>query len=100
MYLRKPSKLVINCPDGLLNRFLKRATDAHDLANTLHTATEQPAHAVELLQVPAGNLYNAIIQAGLEARACDFRDRVLDLVERNAKTELRSDEGERVAGRL
>ena len=98
--LRETSKLVIDSTNGLLDRLLERAPDTHHLAHRLHAAAEQPADTVELLQIPARDLDDDIVQARLEACARDLRDRVPDLVERNAEAELRSDERERVAGSL
>ena len=96
-HLRKPAKLIINRPNRLLYRLLKRSPNTHNLTHTLHAAAQQPTDTVELFQVPARDLDDHIIQAGLEARAGDFSHRVLDLVERDAKSEFRSDESERVA---
>ena len=99
-YLRKSGELVVDRPDRLLDRLLERTADAHDLADGLHAAAEQAADAAELLEVPARDLDDDVVEARLEARGRDLGHRVLDLVERDAETELRSDEGERVAGGL
>jgi hypothetical protein len=53
--------LIIDRTNRLLDRFLKRPTDAHDLTDTLHAAAQEAADAVELLEIPAGNLDNNII---------------------------------------
>ena len=99
-HLAEPRKLVINRPNRLLDRLLERAADAHDLADGLHAAAEQAADAAELLEVPARDLHDDIVQARLEARRGHLRHRVLDLVQRDAEPELRGDERERVPGRL
>ena len=87
-------------PSSLLNRLLERPPNTHDLADRLHARAKQPAHARELLKIPARNLDNDVVQAGLEARGGDLRDGVLDLVQRDAETELRGDESEGVASSL
>ena len=55
---------------------------------------------MELLEIPAGDLDDTVIQARLEARRRHLRHRVLDLVQRDAQPELRRDERQRVPGRL
>ena len=90
--------MIVDCSYRLLYRLLKCPPNAHNFTNTLHAATQQPADAVELFQVPARDLDNHIIQAGLEARTSDFGYGVLDLVEWNAESQFRSDKGKRVSG--
>lgn len=99
-HLCEPSKLIVDGPNGFLNRLLERAADAHHLANTLHAAAEQRRHATELFEVPARDFDNDIVEARLEARRRHFCYRILDLVERDAEAELRRYERERVARRL
>ena len=60
-YLCKPSELVIDRTNRLLNRFLKRPPDTHDLTDTLHAATKEAADATELLEIPTGYLNNNIV---------------------------------------
>jgi hypothetical protein len=97
-HLGKPTKLIVDRPNRLLYGLLKCPPNAHHFTHTLHAATQQPTDAVELFQVPARDLDDHIIQAGLKARTSDFGHGVLDLVERDAESEFRSDEGERVSG--
>jgi hypothetical protein len=99
-HLCKSRKLIIDRPDGLLYRLLKRTTDTHHLTDALHAATEQPGHTTELLEVPTWDFDDNIVKARLEARRRDLCDRVLDLVERDAEPELGRDEGQRVARRF
>ena len=99
-YLRKAKELVVNSTNGFLDSLLERAPNAHNLSDRLHARAEQAADTVELLEVPARDLNDTIIETRLEARAGDARDGVADLVERDAETKLRGDERERVAGRL
>lgn len=99
-HLREPRKLIIYRPNGLLNRLLERATDAHHLSNALHTAAEQPRNTAELLQIPARDFDNYVVKTRLKACRRDFRDRVFNLVERDPKAEFCRDEGERITCRL
>ena len=99
-HLRKSRKLVIDRPYRLLDSLLERPADAHHLAHALHAATQQPADAVELLEVPARDLDDDVVQARLEARRRHLRHRILDLVQGDAQPELRRNERQRVPGRL
>ena len=95
-YLRETRELIIDSADGLLDGLLKRATDAHDLTHGLHAAAEQPTDAVELLEIPARNLHHDVVQTRLKARARNLCDGILDLIQRNAETQLCSDESQRI----
>ena len=99
-HLRETGELVIDRANRLLNGLLERPADAHDLTNGFHATAQETADTVELLQVPSRNLDDAVVQARLEACASDLRDRVLDLVERNAETKLGRDERKRVTRSL
>jgi hypothetical protein len=99
-YLCKPSELIVDGTNSLLNGFFERSPDAHNLTNTLHAAAEEPADAVKLLQIPAWYLDYNIIQARLEACTGDFSDRIFNLIEWNAEAQLGSNECERVSGSL
>ena len=61
VYLGKSGELIIDRTNRLLDRFLKRPTDTHDLTNTLHAAAQEATDATELLEVPTGNLDNNIV---------------------------------------
>ena len=90
-------ELVVNSANGLLDSLLERPADTHHLADTLHATAQQTTDSAELLQVPARNFHNHVIQAGFEASAGDLRDGVLDLVEWNTKTEFSGNESEWIA---
>ena len=60
-YLGKSGELVIDRTNRLLDRFLKRPSDTHDLTDTLHAAAQEPADATELLEIPTGYLNNNIV---------------------------------------
>jgi len=83
-HLGKPAELIIDRSNRFLYRLLKGPPNAHNFTHTLHATTQQPTHATELFQVPAWDLDDDIIQAGLEARTSDFGHGVLDLIERDA----------------
>ena len=99
-HLRESGELIVDRSNGLLYRFLECPSNTHHLTNALHAAAQELADAVELLEIPARNLDNDVVQAGLEACTGDFRDTVLDFVERNTETKLSGDESERVTGSL
>jgi len=98
--LGKSSKLVINCTNRLLDRLLESPTNTHNLSDTLHTATEKSADAIEFLQIPSWDLHNNIIQTGFKTSTGDFRDGVLDDVQGNTEAEFCCDEGERISSRF
>ena len=76
-----------------MDRLFERPTNRHDLSDTLHTTTEQLAHAAELFEVPARNLDDNVVETRLKACTGHLRDGVLDFVERDAKAQFRCDEG-------
>lgn len=52
-YFRKPSELIIDCPNCLLHYyFLEHSSNAHNLSHTLHAAAEQPTDRVKLFEIP------------------------------------------------
>ncbi|CAI6053242.1 unnamed protein product [Clonostachys chloroleuca] len=86
--------------DRLLDGFLERPTDAHDLTDTLHRRAELGGHTGELLEIPPGHLDNDVVERRFEAGAGLLGDGVLDLLQRDTETKLGGDEGQRVAGSL
>ncbi len=84
----------------LLHRLGEGSADGHDLTHRLHRRTEHPAGARELLERPARNLGDDIIDRRFEAGRGLLRDVVGDLVERVADRELGGDLGDREAGGL
>lgn len=97
-YLGKSGELVIDSANRLLNRFLKRPTDAHDLTDALHAAAEEATDTVELLEIPTRNLHNNIVQTWFEACSRDLGDGVPDFVQGDVETQLGGDKGKRVSG--
>ncbi len=86
--------------DGLLDGLLEVSADGHDLTDGLHAGAEAGRDLVELLEVPAGHLDDAVIEGGLEAGGGGVGDAVLDLDEVFAEGELGGDVGQGVAGGL
>ena len=76
------------------------ATDGHDLADRLHARAQAAIREAELLERPARDLDDAVVERGLEARRRLLRDVVRDLVERLADREHGADLGDWEACRL
>ena len=57
----------VNGTDSLLDGFLERSTNAHDLTDTLHGGTKLCGHTSEFLEIPSGHLDHTVIERGLEA---------------------------------
>lgn len=98
IYLGKPSELIIDGPNCLLNGLFECPSNTHNLSDALHAATQEPADTVELLQIPPRDLNYAVIQTGLETSASNFRNGVLNLVQGYTETEFCCDECQRVSG--
>ncbi len=90
----------VQAAQGLVQGLGEGAADGHDLAHRLHLRTEGGVHLGELLEVPAGDLHHAVVQAGLEAGGGGAGDVVGHLVEGQAHGELGGQLGDGKAGRL
>ena len=66
--------------DALEERLLERAADGHRLAHRLHLRGERRVGLGKLLEVPARNLHDDVVDRRLEAGRCQPRDVVRDLV--------------------
>ena len=86
--------------DALHERFLEGAADGHRLADRLHLRRERPVGLRELLEVPARNLDDDVVDRRLEGCRREPRDVVRNLVEVIAERELGGDLRDREAGRL
>src|SRR5262249_2923422 len=86
---------VLERAQRLLQRLRKRATDRHRLADRLHAAAEHVGDAGELLERPARNLRDDVVDRRFEARWGLEGDVVGDLVERVADRKSRRDLGDR-----
>ncbi len=80
---------------SLLDDLFERLTDGHDLTHRFHGGTNLVAYTIELVQVPAGDLHNHIInRRGYVSRVGGTH--LTDLVERVPQCQLGGDEGQRV----
>ncbi len=84
-------------PGGLLDGLLEGPADGHDLADRFHLRADLLRDAAELLEVPAGDLDDEVVEGGLEAGGRDLGDRVRQAGQGVAEGELGGDEGQRVA---
>src|SRR5438128_6656392 len=87
-------------PHGLQERLFERPADRHDLSGALHRRADAPVDRRELVERPARNLRDDIIEGGLEGSQCLAGDRVRDLVEAETDCNLGGDASDGIAGRL
>lgn len=99
-HLGKPKELIINRPNGLLNCFLKCPSNTHYFTDALHATAQKPADAAELLEVPARDFDDTVVQTGLKTSTSHLSYRVFDFIQRNTKTKFRSNKSERITRRL
>ena len=76
---------------------LERAVDRHHLAGGLHLRAEAAIAESELVERPARDLHDAVIERGLERGGGAARDRVRDLVQALARRDLGGDARDRIA---
>ena len=76
---------------------LERAVDRHHLAGRLHLRAERAITGGELVEGPAGDLDDAVVEGWFKGGGRALRDAVRDLVEALAGGNLRGDPGDRVA---
>ena len=79
---------------------LEGAVDRHHLAGRLHLRAERAVAEGELVERPARNLDDDVVERGFERGRRLLRDGVRDLVERLADGDLRGDPRDRVSGAL
>ncbi len=100
----EPEAPLLQRPQRLLQAFGERSTDRHDLAHGLHLGAEHAGGTRQLLERPARDLGDDVVDHRLEARRCGAfgspGDVVGDLVERVADSEPGGDLGDREPGRL
>ena len=87
-------------PYRLQERFLERAADGHRLPNRFHLRRQCPIRLRELLEIPARELDDDIVDRGLEGGGRQPRDVVGNFVEVIAERQLGGDLGNRESGRL
>ena len=80
----------------LLDSLLERASDSHDLADTLHAGADLARYAVKLGEVPTRNLADNIVKRRLEESRCCLGNRVLKVEQTIAETKFRSHESKRI----
>ena len=81
--------------DGLLERLRERTPDRHDLAHRLHAGPKGRLRSGQLLERPAWDLGDDVVNRRLEARWGGLGDVIDDLVESVADGETSSDLGDR-----
>ena len=100
----EPESALLQRPQRLLEALRKGSTDGHDLADGLHLRAEHAGGSGELLERPARNLGDDVVDHRLEARRRGplrgLGDVVGDLVEGVADGEPGGDLGDREPGRL
>ena len=83
-----------------MERFGKRTTDSHGLADRLHACAKNPRRSGELLERPPGNLHHHVVDNRLKTGQGGLGDVVGDLIEEIADGELRRDLGDWIPGGL
>ncbi len=87
----QPEAPLLEGADRLLQRLGERPADPHDLADGLHPRAELGKRARQLLESPAGDLRDHIVDHRLERRGRGARDVVDDLIQPVADGEPRRD---------
>ena len=95
-----PRRPVSSERSALLEALGERAPDGHRLAHALHRRAEDAGGAGQLLEGPARDLRDHVVDGGLEAGRRLAGDVVGDLVERVADGQAGGDLGDREAGGL
>ena len=87
-------------PESLLQCLLECAADGHHLAHRFHRRPNSFMNAPKLLEIPAGNFDDHVIESRLEAGLGDLGNRVLQLGEAIPQCQLGGDIGQGIASRL
>ena len=66
----EPEPIDLHRADALLERFLERPADCHDLSDTFHLSAETSVRIGKFLESPAWYLHNTVIDSRLETRFC------------------------------
>ena len=90
----------LSAADGLHQGFLKALADGHDLAGGLHLGTQAAGRTVEFVEGPLRELYDHIVDGGLEAGAGFTGDIVGNLIQGIAQGEACGDLGDGITGGL
>ena len=67
-------------PESFLYRFFKSTSDSHNFSDALHRGSDQLGHSFELIQIPARNFTNDIIQSRFETSGSHFCNRIFNLM--------------------
>ena len=94
----KPNKLIIDSPYSFLYALLEGTTNSHHLTYAFHRTAKLLANTTEFPQVPTRKLHDHVVKTWFKARRGQLRDGVLDLIQRDPKTEFGGDKGKRIAG--
>ncbi len=76
------------------------AADAHRFAGRFHLGAEPRIGARKLIERPARDLHDDVVERGLVGRFGDTGDGILDFVERHPERDFRRDLRDRIAGRF
>ncbi len=98
--LRGIGKSLLKCPQRLAQRGFKRALDRHHLAGRLHLRAKRPVRGRELIEGPARNLDDAVVESRLEGRARLAGDRIRDFVQPAPRRDLGGHARDRISRRL
>src|SRR6516225_7158664 len=90
----------LQAAQGFLQRFFEGPADRHRLADRLHLRRQRRIGVGELLERPARNFGDDVVDRRLEAGRRLAGDVVLELVKAVADGELGGDLGDREAGRF
>mmetsp|Transcript_74305 Transcript_74305/g.131395 ORF Transcript_74305/g.131395 Transcript_74305/m.131395 type:complete len:280 (-) Transcript_74305:2212-3051(-) len=93
----KSKACLVDHTESFLDGFFEGFSDGHDFANALHGRANTSIHRRELLEVPAWNLGDTVVQRWFEASCSASRDAVPELHKIVAKSELGCYVGQGVA---
>ena len=100
LLLARPRRLQFQAGETLHQRLAEVAADRHHLAHRLHRRAQGAGGALELLERPARDLDDRVVEGRLEGGVGLAGDVVRDLVQGVADRQLRGDLGDRKTGRL
>ncbi len=86
--------------DTLLDRLLKGASNGHHLTHRFHTGIDQLGYSLELIQIPAWNLTDYIIQCWFKESRCGFGYGVPKLVQTESQSQFSRHKSQWIAGSL
>ena len=90
----------VDLANSLLKTLFERASDSHNLADTLHSRSDFSTNMSELGEIPLGDLRDNVVQRRLEASGGGLRNGVRKCRQSIAESNLGSGVGQRVTGSL